>query len=217
MRGPVTVCFALMRVRGTPWRLTGVFLVLVAGVSCTGGHSGEAAPTSRATTSAPTTAPAVTLVRPNARFVVRVPQLGDGVHRGERHALRRALGAPVSAWFDKAFLQVHYPASSFPDAFAAWTPGTVGQARRDNGVTTNARLGRHLVGLVADKRQATVYVFARRGVVGGATARVRLVMTGEKRDGSLVRVVVWGDVYLTRDKARWKIFGYDLHRSVAGS
>jgi hypothetical protein len=207
-----------MRARRTLWRRTGALLVLVAATSCTGGHSEGAAPTTRATIPAKTTtAPAVTLVRPNARFVVSVPQLGDGVHRGERRALRRAVGAPVSAWFDKAFLRVHYPASSFPGAFAAWTPGTVAQARRDSDVTTNAKLGHDLVALVADKRQATVYVFARRGVVGGATAQVRLAMTGEKKNGSLVRAVVWGDVYLTRDKARWSIFGYDLHRSVAGS
>ena len=44
-------------------------------------------------------------------------------------------------------------------------------------------------------------------------ARVRLGLIEEKSSGDLVRVSVTGTVYLTKDKADWKIFGYDLHRT----
>jgi len=174
------------------------------------------APDSTVTESA-TTAPAVTLTRPNAPFAVGIRQLGGGIPASERAHLSRAIGAPVRAWFEHAFLGVDYPTNDFPAAFDSWTRGAREQATLDRDLTTNASLGPELVAVVADQQRARLFVFASEGVTGGATARVRLAMTAEKTNGGEIGYVVSGEVYLTRDKGRWSIFGYDLQRSLAAS
>ena len=68
--------------------------------------------------------------------------------------------------------------------------------------------------VVADEQRADLYVFASNGVAGGATARVRLRLTEEKPTGDSSRSGCHGSVYLTRTPSGWKIFGYDLHRTV---
>ncbi len=209
-----------MPLRRTTSRLAATAFVCWLCASCTS-HGDTTSPpdTSSAAprTTATATAPQVTLTRASSPLRVTIGQLGDGVHRSERHRLRVAVGAPVAAWFDGAFLKPDYPASAFPDAFSSWTRGAAAQGAHDKDLTTNAALGPDLVALVADKQLATLYIFAHGGITGGATAKVRLVLTGEQQDGSLVHFAVSGDVYLTRDKQRWRIFGYDLQRSKEAS
>lgn len=207
----------VMLVRRTTSGVVGALLFGGLSMSCTADN-----PTGAATTATPggpttsvstATAPAITLTRSDAPFEVRIRQLGDGVPGSERNQLRRAIGAPVSVWFDNAFLDVDYPADAFPGAFESWTRGSVPAATHDRPVTTNVSLGPDLLAVVARRRRAILFVFADNGVTGGATARVTLALTGEKRNGSLVHYGVRGDLYLTRDKGRWSIFGYDLQRT----
>jgi hypothetical protein len=202
----------VMRIRRPISRLVVSVLLFGLCVGCTSnGDDTSPSDTSGATTST-ATAPTITLTRKNAPFLVTIDQPGDGIHKADRVHLRRAIGAPIAAWFDGGFLSPSYPTSDFPDAFGSWTTGAALKAGRDADVTTNKVLGPDLVALVADKQRAALYVFAEHGVTGGATARVRLAMTGEKQNGSLVRYAISGDVYLTRDKGQWSIFGYDLQR-----
>jgi hypothetical protein len=163
------------------------------------------------------TAPTITLNREDAPFTATLAKPGIGVKRSAFPDLKAAVGAPVAAWFDGAFLGVDYPTADFPHAFDSWTADAGRQATADADSTTNATLGPDLVALVADRQQARLFVFAHNGVTGGATAEVRLVLTGEKQDGSLVRYNVSGTVYLTRDGSQWSIFGYDLQRAQEAS
>lgn len=191
---------------------------------CTGcSHSGnsQTAPptgTQRSTSTASTAAP-VTLTRPNAKLTASIAQLRGGVPGSKRPAILKAAVAPVKAWYAGAFLQVAYPTDSFPKAFDSWTQGAARLATRDKDTTTNAVLGSQLVALVADRQSVTLDVFATRGVTGGATAYVRLVMTGERTDGSLVRYAISGQLHLTRGigahAGDWRIFGYQLQRTAA--
>jgi hypothetical protein len=188
--------------------------LLCAGAGCTQGGDDQSSdpPTSTLTT---TTGATITLTRPDARFVATLDQLRGGVPRAKRGQIRQAVAEPIRAWFDQAFLEPAYPTADFPKAFESWTRGATQQAQRDRDITTNAALGRDIVAVVADAQRAKLYVFATRGVTGGATAQVRLRLTGERSDGTLVSYTVWGRLYLTRDKGTWSIFGYHLERAVA--
>jgi hypothetical protein len=210
----------MLRLVPLPSTTTRLAVGLVLCWFCVGCTSSDETPSSEGTgptTNSTATAPTITLTRENAPLTVTIAQSGDGVRRSQRAGLRTAIGAPVASWFDGAFLGVDYPTAGFPHAFDSWTAAAAGQAADDAASTTNVTLGPDLIAVVADRQAATLYVFAHAGVAGGATAKVRLVLTGEKQDGSLVRCTVSGNVYLTRDGRRWRIFGYDLQRSQEAS
>jgi hypothetical protein len=129
--------------------------------------------------------------------------------------VKRALTKPIDAWIDGAFVAPSYPTTDFRAGLASWTPKAAALAKRDRNFTTNAALGDKVVAVVADHRSARLYVFAYNGKTGGATARVQLRLTEQRDDGSLVKVSVGGQLYLTRDGNEWDIFGYDLSRTEA--
>lgn len=162
-----------------------------------------------------TSTPVVTLRRADAPVRIRVDQVRGRLPDVKQALLAKAIAAPVSAWFDNAFLDVAYPATDFTAAFASWTPGSRDQSHRDRDVTTNQALGPRLAAVVADSRQVSLSIFGSRGQSGGATARVRLELTGQQLSGPpRIHLKVWGDLYLTPGDDGWRIFGYDLHRSV---
>ena len=177
-------------------------------------HSASLTPSTPLPQPDASTAPAVTLTQRNARLVASIEQLGGGVPASKRPAIRQAIAKPIEAWVTNAYLASTYPTNRFPDAFAGWTNDAAVEATRDDEITTNAVIGSQLVAVVADRQRAKLYVFATQHVTGGATAKVRLLLTAERLDGSLVRYAIWGDLDLTRDGGRWHIFGYDLQRAV---
>ncbi|MEP6667284.1 MAG: hypothetical protein ABJA81_12625 [Nocardioidaceae bacterium] len=174
----------------------------------------KSAPPSPSDSSSPSTAASTKLTKPNAPLKVTIGAMKGGVDKKRRDGLRRAAAKPIASWMQAAFLAGKYPHSSFPHAFASWTGQAAKLALHDSGVTTNAPLGKDLVGLVADQRSATLYIFATRGVTGGATAKVRMMLTGEKSNGTLTKFMISGNIYLTRKLHAWRIFGYDLDRTV---
>jgi hypothetical protein len=182
-------------------------------VGCTHDEK-ESAPPSPSNARSASTASSTKLTKPNAPLKVTIAALKGGVERKRRDGLRHAVAKPIAGWMQAAFLAGKYPHTSFPHAFAGWTGQAGKLALRDRGVTTNAPLGKDLVGLVADQRTATLYVFASGGITGGATAKVRMLMTGEKANGNLTRFAISGKLYLTRKEHTWRIFGYDLDRTV---
>lgn len=129
-------------------------------------------------------------------------------------SLQSATGRVVGAWIDRAFVAVDYPATEFAGAFETFTRGAAAQARRDSWLTTNQTLGDRLVDAVPVKRTVSVVAFAPRGSAVGATADVALVLRGVAESGQPSRLSVSGELHLTRIDGRWRIFGYDLQRSV---
>lgn len=191
-------------------------VLLLVSVACTGDDPRKVQPRSspQERTTAPSTAAAHRLSEPNAPLQVRLER-ASGVDRSRRPTLQRALTRPVERWMRGGFVAGPYPRRKFAAAFASWTPRAARLARGDRDITTNAALGADLVDVVADRRSARLFVFASQGRPAGATARVRLRLTGELRDGSVVSVVVAGELWLTRDGRHWRVFGYDLTREVA--
>jgi hypothetical protein len=123
------------------------------------------------------------------------------------------VGKAVDSWFDGAFVGVDYPATSFPDAFAAFTAQAKSDATRQQNLMTAGRLGAHIDGVTTLQRRVTLDVLAPRGKAAGVTARflLRFRTTGDVRK----KVTVTGRLFLTRSAGgAWRIFGYDVARGA---
>ena len=133
--------------------------------------------------------------------------------------LAKRAGSAVTQWMDKAFVDLDYPTpagagdAEVGAAFATFTSGAADQARRQVDLTTNIPAGRDLVDAVATRRVVRLIGYAPRGTAVGATAAVELVLVGATDDGKQTETAVTGELYLTRAKAGWRVFGYDLQRS----
>lgn len=134
-------------------------------------------------------------------------------------SLERATGRVVGAWINRAFVAADYPTSEFDHAFSTFTRGAAAQARRDSWLTTNQTLGDRLVDAVPVQRTVWITAFAPKGSAVGATAEVALVLHGLGESGRRSKLSVTGELHLSRFDGSWRIFGYDLQRSVraAGS
>ncbi len=207
-------------------------MVLAVGLlpGCTGDDEPESAPTTTATsrTTAPppatqsrrggggvaeprvdrAPAPQTTIVR---RVWGRWPA-ADDAPRTRR--LAEQTGRAVRTWLDRGFVEVAYPSRRFDGAFADFTPGAAALARREASLTTNRSIGTRLVDVVATRRVVRVTAFAPRGTAVGATADVTLVLQGVGEAGRRYETVVQAELSLTRTNGRWKVFGYDVRRSV---
>ena len=192
--------------------LAGV-LLLTAGCTGDSGAPVESRGSGGGTTD-PSTAAAHELTRPHARLRVTLERLGAGVPSSRRPRLKRALTRPVDSWMRRGFLTTRGARPDLAATFSWWTPEAARLARRDRGVTTRAALGSDLATVVAVRRTARLFTFASAGRLAGATARVRLRLLGERREGTVVAAVVAGDLFLTPQAGHWRIFGYDLTREV---
>ncbi len=202
-------------------RLLVAAAVVVVSTSCTGDSEKAPAPTpsSSATVpdvTAPTTAPTVSLIKRNAKLQVTIEQLRGGIKRRQWPVLRRVIARPIASWIDGAYAG-SYPRASYATAFQGWTPDARRLAKHDRLITTNAAVGKRLVALVVDRRAVKLYVFASRGRTGGATAQVKIGLTGQRQGGALHSYAVTGRLYLLRDGGHWRIFGYDLSRREVAS
>jgi len=131
-----------------------------------------------------------------------------------RPALEANVGKVISAYVDGAFLAGDYPRSDFGEAFGVFTAGAARDARRNQDLLTNRRLGPSTESVRATRRTAYLSVLAPYKVAAGVTAKVDLVFVVERGDRAAQRVRLAGRLLLTRNKANgWSVFGYDLHRS----
>ncbi len=197
-------------------RLPGLCAValLLAVVACTKDSSEPSIdpPTPSASSAAPaSTQGQTTLTRQDAKLQLRIEQLRGGIKPKQRPALKRSMGKPVASWIEGAY-GGSYPRSSYAKAFRGWTKDAAKLARRDRDTTTNAAHGHDLTAMVFDRRVVRFYVFASKGLTGGATAKVTVRFTGEHKDGSAKTTRIVGNLYLTRDGGHWHVFGYDLAR-----
>ena len=111
-----------------------------------------------------------------------------------------------------AYLGGEYPRARFKDSWPGFTVGANALARHDRLLTSNAQLGDRIDGVRAVSKIVKVDVFSPKKKPAGATARFRLVFrtTGDAER----RVVVSGRLLLTKVKKRWKVFGFDVKKSV---
>jgi hypothetical protein len=183
-------------------------LALVAAVAgCTADDESEPGPSPQTSaSSAPTL-----MVEPGPLRVRLAPvrgQLAEQARDDVRATMRRVLGA----WMEGGFGAQDGP--DHPQAYARYTPRAGDLARRQRAVTTNAALGPELVEVVPTRRVAEVSVLAAGGRAVGASADVLLVLVGAREDGSQTELVVRGRLRLTPTSDGWKVFGFDLTRSV---
>lgn len=178
-------------------------LALAAG-ACSGDDGGEASDTPTPDT---TTQPA-----PEVKVQSRVVTVAGELPRRKRRVVARDVGAVVDRWFDAAYLGGDYPRDRVGDAWPGFTAGATRLARRQRTLTSNALLADNVDGVEAVRKVVRVDVLSPKKRPAGATARFRLVFD---TTGDLPRrVKVSGRLLLTRQKGRWKVFGFDVARSA---
>lgn len=122
------------------------------------------------------------------------------------------IGRKVNRWFVAAWIGGDHPRKKIAQAWPGFTKDLAERARKDKALTTNAKLVARIDGVHLRRRSAKVDLLAAGGRPVGATARFRLVFDTEGKVKRRVRVI--GQLSLTPVKAGWKIFGYDMSRSV---
>jgi hypothetical protein len=170
-----------------------------------GGCTDHSEPAARPTPSASPTASTTPAPAPESvPFKVVVTRVSGKLPEKSRAALEANVGKALSAYVDGAFRA----------AFGVFTPGAARDARRDQGLLTNRRLGPSTESVRATRRTAYLSVLAPYKVAAGVTAKVDLVFVVDRGDRTAQRVRLAGRLLLTRNKSNgWSVFGYDLHRS----
>lgn len=129
-----------------------------------------------------------------------------------RTAMADRVGELVGAWFDAAYLAGDYPRTSFGDSFPGFTRKAAVLASRDQDLLSNAAIGSRIDGVVPLRKTVRVDLLSPGRHPAGATARFRLEFA---TTGTLQRtVVVNGRLMLVKVHGAWKIFAYDVKRSV---
>jgi len=190
-------------------------MLAATGLTACSGDDQPATPASSSATDDTSTADAQQLNKANVSVTTHIVQIGPGVTKKQQTHIRRQIAKPVKTWSDAAYLAGEFPHAGYTKQdFPGWTARAAALAARDKDVTTSAFISKKAVQVIADRRDARLFVFTLHGLSGGATARVYLAMTAELESGKQVRYAVAGQVYLTRKTNHWRIFGYDLHRTV---
>lgn len=118
----------------------------------------------------------------------------------------------VDRWFDAAWLDGDYPRKQMKHAWPGFTKGLAVQARKDRSETTNARLAPKIDGVTAVRKRVSVDILAVKGRAVGSTARFLLAF--DTQGDVERRVKVRGHLSLTPGKSGWRVFAYDVRRSV---
>jgi hypothetical protein len=208
----VTSTFARPGRRPSARLVAGLTLLATASLSaCTGGSS--TAPEASPSPSASTAAGATVEPRP-VPLVVRVTRVHGHLAKKQLPPLEKNVGRTISRYLDAAYLGGDQPRRNFSTAYAAFTGGVRGQARRDADLTTNRLLGPSATAVVPKRTAAYLSVLAPYDVAAGVTANTVVTYVVERGDAPAREVSVTGKLSLTRVGDGWKIFRYDLARSV---
>ena len=176
-------------------------LVLLAGAAgCDSGDDieggGKDAPASEQATETPPVATLVTLQHVGNRL--------DDEHRAR---VKAKVTEALDPFFDGAYLG-DFPRSDYAEAFTTFTEGAAADAQRDLDIMTSSAIADRIDSATATKRRVTVDVFAAQGHPKGATAHFFLDF--DTSGGLEASMRVRGDLYLTKVKGQWKVFGYDV-------
>ncbi|KRF15339.1 hypothetical protein ASG90_11535 [Nocardioides sp. Soil797] len=118
----------------------------------------------------------------------------------------------VDRWFDAAWLDADLPRTRIRHAWPGFTKGLAARARKDKADTTNVRLAPRIDGVAPVRKRVKVDILAVKGRAVGSTARFLLVFD---TSGDVERRVrVRGQLSLSPGGSGWKVFGYDVRRSV---
>lgn len=188
---------------------------------CTGDPSPRSGPPAGASTtptmpsaSSVPTAPSATFEPAPAPLRVRVTRVAGGLGPRERDVLAGRVRHTLTTYVEDAYLGGRR-GSDFSAAFATFTPSARALARHHRGLLTNAGLGAGTEPVFPRRQVAWLAVLAPRRVVAGVSARVRLRYLVPRAVRADQEVAVRGRLLLTRgDDGAWKIFGYDVARSV---
>lgn len=189
----------------------GLVLVLALLGGLLAGCSGDEPATRQSPSASPTPTPSAAPA-PSARPTdIRIAGVRGKLSRERRHRVVRAVGNVVDRWIDGAYLGAP-PRGDISPALADFTRGARAEARRDRALLSNAQL-RGVRSVTATRRKVRLDVLAVGGRAVGVTARVNLAI---RIDGARPgRDFVSGALYLTPQKGRWNVFGYDLSRGVS--
>jgi hypothetical protein len=129
----------------------------------------------------------------------------------EKAGVKTDVSAVVDDFFEKAYLG-EFPRTSFDEAYAAFTSGAREDAARDADLLSNAEIAEQIEQATGTKRRVALDVFAAKGQAQGVTARFTLDFstTGELERTERVK----GYLLMSREDDGWRIFGYDVIRSV---
>lgn len=121
----------------------------------------------------------------------------------------RSVARVVDGWMDAAYVGGPWPREDFSGAFQGFTRGARAQALDDARLMSNAGVGRGVDGVRARQRRVVVDLLAdRRRRPVAATARLQLAFRTTGRIEQTFRVR--GRLFLTRTRAGWRVFGYDV-------
>lgn len=194
------------------------FLALAIGVvGCTGDSADPGSPPAAGPANSVDDASAGPLGA-DAPLVVHVHKLKGELAKPRRRKAAASIGRAIDAWLTEGFTAGPYPRDDFDAAFASFTTRAARSAKDEREQLTNIELGPHLVDVSARRRTASLSLVAADAHAQGASARVRLSLTCARDDASVLNLDLRADLYLTpRTSGRWRIFAFDVSRSVRGS
>jgi hypothetical protein len=189
---------------------------VAAGAVCAVLLTGTAGCTSDSDTPRPEPAPlpgastgaAPTLDAKPVPMQVRVTRVAGKLSKPSRTSLEKNVGRTIGRYFDAAYL------SGPGDPFGSFSRGAARQARGDRDLLTNASLAASTQAVAPRQKHAWLSVLAPNKVAAGVTARIRLVYLVDRGEAADRKVRVSGRLMLTRGRAGWEIFGYDVARSA---
>jgi hypothetical protein len=145
--------------------------------------------------------------------VTTLHSTGEKLNEAHRARVKAGVSEAIDPWFDDAFLG-DFPRSDWSSAFAGFTKGAAADALgRDLDLLTNAAIADQIDAATATRRRVRLNVFSYRGHPRGATAHFVLDFT--TRGGVEETLRLRGDLYLSKVKGVWKVFGYDVDQAVS--
>ena len=148
---------------------------------------------------------------PAVTTVTTLEKVGKSLDDEHRARVKAAVTDVVDPWFDAAFLG-DFPRTDWSAAFASFTRDAAADAEsRDLDLLTNAAISSQIDKATAIRRRVRLTVFADGGHPRGATAHFVLEFktSGDLEESLRLR----GDLYLSKVKGEWKIFGYDVDQA----
>jgi hypothetical protein len=195
--------------------VAGSALLVLSATACTGEPEEQRQGSPRPTSSPTATGSAPALRERAAPYDIGYRRIAGSLPRRRSQDILRGLTRPVRVWVDRGFVDGPWPRERFRPAFGPFTSELAPRVRRDE-LLTLQRQGPELTSVVPQRRRVAVSATARGGRPVGATAHVDLRFLTVDRQDDRRRIRVNGDLYLTRTKTGWQIFGYDLDRRVEG-
>ena len=194
------------------WRTVLVIGALVAGACGGKSASPDPGPLAPVVSPSPSPSPSPTSVA----HTLIISRADTGLSEEGRVEANHEGAVPVVYWLRDAFLGVAYPASSFPNAFATFTPGAAALAQQHGDVLTNASLGGQMDGLRATRYGLDYSLFARDGRPLGGTMAIDLEAVGRHATMGPLTLTITGSMQTMKTDAGWKVFSFDVTQQVQG-